>query len=353
MKLCFQLGGFFLVAILLAGCVGAHRRGISRHDEFEAVKVDQMTGNNVSGRVFQKTIVCLNARRETRRITAITNVNVLAVTNRTIQAFTNETVSMATNFLVATMTNLASPPSPLSGTGPAAGEGAAAAPGETSPVLVVTNAGPSVTTNLTVSVASNQSATAAPNQTASNSQIIRTYNNQITTTSNNVSISLLTNQVITAETNQAVSYATNYHVAWITNLVVSPTNLLAHDYCLYTELIPPSDFTLQSGESLVLLVDGTRYGFTQSTLTAALMPRKGFTPGLYRVPPEVLLAIANAQEVKVRFKGVNSDIERTMSAGSKKNFRSFLLKYFAPDPAEEAPEDAGAMIGQSGQVATR
>ena len=329
MKLCSQLCSFFLIAILLAGCVGAHRRGFSRYDEFEAVKVDQMTGNNVSGRVFQKTIVCLNARRETRRITAVTNVNVMTVTNRTIQAFTNETVSMATNFLVTTMTNLVSLPSPLPGAAPMAGEAAAAVPGETTPVLVVTNAGPSVTTNLTVSVASNQSATAAPNQAASNSQLIRTYNNQITTTSNNVSISLLTNQVITAETNQSISYVTNYHVAWITNLAVSPTNLLAHDYFLYTELIPPPDFTLQSAESLVLLVDGTRYGFTQSTLSAALMPRKGFTPGLYCVPPDVLLAVANAKEVKIRFKGLNGVIERTMSAGSKRNFRSFLLKYFA------------------------
>src|SRR6185369_12424363 len=135
-----------------------------------------------------------------------------------------------------------------------------------------------------------------------------------------------------------VSYVTNYHILSVTNVVVAPTNFLAHDYFLYTELTPPPDFTLQSGESLVLLVDGTRYGFVQSQSGTAFVGRPGFNSGLYRVSPEVLVAIANAKEVRIRFKGANSSIERTMSANSRQNFRTFLLKYFSPEASQ--PGDA-------------
>jgi len=95
-----------------------------------------------------------------------------------------------------------------------------------------------VTTNLAVSVARNQSSTTSPNQVAANNQLVRTFNHQITTTSNNLSIAMMTNQVMTAETNEVVSYVTNYFVLSVTNVVVAPTNFLAHDYFLYTELTP-------------------------------------------------------------------------------------------------------------------
>lgn len=65
-----------LVAALLAGCAGVHKRGTSRIDEYDAVQVDQMVGNNVTRKVFEKTILCLNARRETRTLYAITNQTV-------------------------------------------------------------------------------------------------------------------------------------------------------------------------------------------------------------------------------------------------------------------------------------
>ena len=118
----------------------------------------------------------------------------------------------------------------------------------------------------------------------------------------------------------------------VTNVTIVPTNTLASDHFLYTEMTPPSDFTLQSGESLVLLVDGARYGLTQSQPAAAFVGRKGFTTGMYRVPPEVLVAIANAQEVRLRFKGVNSAIEREMNQSSRDNFKKFLLRYFTSQP---------------------
>jgi hypothetical protein len=341
-----------LSAILLAGCA-THRKGYSRYDPYDAVTVDQMVGNNVSHAVLQKVIVCVNARRETRRVTAITNVNVWAVTNLTVAPNTNLTISIATNYLVTSMTNILPA---FGGATVSAGEGTEAPvvppPPETNTVLVMTNPGPTFSTNVTVSVAANASATRSPNQNAANAQQVRTVSNQITTSSNNISVSVLTNYVVTSETNHVISYATNVAVISMTNIMVMPTNGVVYDYFLYTELTPPSDFTLAPGESLILLVDGVRYGFTTSTSGTAFVGRRGFTSGLYRVPGEVLVAIANAQEVKVRFKGVNSVIEREMSASSRENFRKYLAKYFVPQPTPAVPEKMAA-AGAPFQSSTR
>jgi hypothetical protein len=343
----------FLAAILVAGCSGAHKKGISRYDDYDAVKVDQMVGNNVSGAAFQKTLVCLNARRESRRVTALTNTVVMPVTNVTVTAITNQTISIATNLLFTTMTNLAPALPGSQGAAPSAEDVAATAAAETNTVATVTNTGPSVTTNVTVSLAANQSATTAPSQTVANSQFVRTFNNQITTASNQLTVSVMTNLVVTAETNQVVSYATNYTVSSVTNVTITPTNVLAHDYFLYTELIPPPDFTLQPGESLVLLVDGVRHGFSQGSSTTAFVGRRGFTSGLYRVPPETLVAIANAKEVRIRFKGTSSTVERTMNESSRRNFKAFLVRYFTPEPNPDEAASNVASPTESFHVTTR
>jgi hypothetical protein len=321
-----------LCAVLLAGCAGRHPKGTARYDDYDAVKVEQMVGNNVSGRVFERTIVCLNARREIRRVTALTNTLVTAVTNQTIVGVTNHTVSIATNFLFTSMTNLAAaiPLTPIQPVGDA--------PADTNTAASVGNA--ALSTNLTVSVANNNSGTVSPSQRASNHQQVRTYNNQLTTTTNNLSVSLVTNIVVTAETNQTVSYVTNTSVVSATNAIITPTNGLAFDYFLYTEMIPPPDFALAQGESLILLVDGVRHGFTQGQSGTAFVARRGYTSGLYRVPPEVLVAIANAKEVKLRFKGVNNVVERNMSNGSRQRFREFVAKYFAPSATPETKKMA-------------
>jgi hypothetical protein len=324
---------FLLSAILLAGCAGTDKKGVSRYDEFDAVKVDQMVGNAISKGMFEKTIICLNARRETRQVTALTNVTVSPVTNYVVSAITNQTISISTNYLATTMTNVV----PLLAAQPAA---APAAGGEAAdPVLAdaaalppLTNTPAATSTNLTVSLASNQSASSSPNQATANRQLVRTLNNQITTTSNNLTVALMTNLVVSAETNEVINYVTNTLVTSVTNITIIPTNYLAADYFLYTEMTPPSDFSLQSGESLVLLVDGVRHGFSQSQPAAAFVGRKGFTTGMYRVPPQVLVAIANAQEVRLRFKGVNSVIEREMNQSSRANFKTFLLRYFGSQP---------------------
>ena len=340
--------GVFLSAILLAGCSGAHKKGISKFDDYDSTQVDQMVGNNVSPSVLQKTIVCLNARRETRRVAAVTNVSVVQVTNQTVIAVTNQTISVSTNFTFTAMTNL-TPLTPGLVAAPAAENAVATSPPETNAVVTVANIGPVLSTNTTVTVAANQGITTGPNQTAANNQLVRTLNNQLTTSSNNLTIVSMTNLVVTADTNQTVNYVTNSSIASVTNIVISPTNFLAYDYFLYTEMIPPSDFALASGESLILLVDGVRHGFTQGQSGTAFVGRKNFTSGLYRVPPEVLVAIANAKEVRIRFKGVNSVVERTMNDRSKQNFKTFLVRYFSTEPTLESAKEKTATT----EVATR
>jgi hypothetical protein len=289
--------------LLLAGCAGRHPEGTARYDNFDSVKVEQMVGNNVSGSVFSKTIVCLNARRETRLITALTNTVVTTVTNPpVITPVTNVTITLATNFQWSTMTNLepaqAGPPVPV------AGETAQGAVVETNvtAAVVQTNTAPLLGTNLTISVANNNSGAIAPNQRVANSQQMRTFNNLLSSRSNNLNVTLMTNLVVTAETNQTVIFLTNITVMSLTNHFVTPANVLDYDYFLYTELIPPADFTLATGESLILLVDGVRYGFTNSPSGTAFVARRGYTSNLYRATPEALVAIANAKEVKIRFR---------------------------------------------------
>jgi hypothetical protein len=291
-------------------------------------------------------VVCLNARRETRKVPFVTNVVVSLVTNATVATQTNQTVSAATNFLFTAMTNLApvqpGPPVVLADT-------TDAAPVATNTLTSVdTNAAAAVTTNFTLSVARNQSATVSPNQTAANTQSVRTLNNQITTTSNNLSISVLTNLMVTMETNQVLSYLTNLVVMPVTNVIILPTNEVVHDYFLYTELLAPPDFSLASGESLVLLVDGVRWGFSPGQSGTLFVGRKGYSTTLYKVPPETIVALANAKQARLRIKGVNSVIERKISGPSRAHFRTFLLRYFkaeAPRPKAPRADADGTAFG--------
>jgi len=342
-----------LLAVTLVGCAGTHPRGIARYDHYDSVKVEQMTGNNVSPTVFAKTILCLNARRESRVITALTNTVVTAATNATVVAITNQTISFATNILYSTMTNLApaTPPPPSALAGDATGIG-----GEANTAIIVAPSGPALSTNLTASVSSSVSGTSAPNQRTANLQTVRTFNNQFTTTSNNLSIVLMTNIVVTGETNSVINYSTNTTVVAVTNSVIIPTNGVSYDYFLVTELLPPPDFTpLAQGETLVLLVDGVRHGFTPGQSGTSFVARKGYTSALYRVPPEVLVDIANAKEVSVRLRGVNNAVERDISNGCRRNFREFLARYFVPDPAlaESGNPIASAAIQEIARTAQR
>lgn len=340
-----------LCAALLAGCAGRHPRGTAHYDDYDAVNVEQMVGNNVSSTIFAKTIICLNARRESRRITALTNVVVTAATNQTVSAVTNQTISVSTNLVFTSMTNLAPAASVLSV--PPTGDAATGFGNQTNVVVVVAASGPSTTTNTTVTLAQSLSGSSSPAQRTANYQFVRTLNHQLTTTSNNLSVAVMTNLVVTIETNIVVNYLTNSGILSATNLVIAPTNGVVHDYFLYSELIPPPDFTLAQGESLILLVDGVRYGFTPGQSGTAFVGRKGYASTLYRVPPEVLVAIANAKEVRVRFKGVNSVVERSLSAAGRRNFRDFLARYFVPEKTPASPQKTVAALGETTHVANR
>ena len=311
----------FLLAAVMVGCAG--RRYASYSDSYEAVQVVQMRGNNVSAKPVQRTILCLNARRETRMVHGFTNVNVVFVTNATVVTLTNQSITVITNLSRTLATNvIALPPAPsVTATNEAA-------PADTN-VVVVAAASPS-STNESVTTANNVTLSRAGNQISSVANLQTQTSRQITVSSNNVSITTADNQVATAETNLVLIVQTNLTIFPVTNVVVVETNLPHHEYFLFTELTPPPDFSLQSGESLVLLVDGVRHVFAPVNNPAFIANRKGFLTTLYRVPPEVLVDIANAQTVDIRLRGVNSAIDRTMSASSRKAFKKYLLKYFTP-----------------------
>ncbi|MBN2506405.1 MAG: hypothetical protein JXQ71_06895 [Verrucomicrobia bacterium] len=342
-----------LSAALLGGCTGARKNGISRYDAFNEIRVDQMVGNNVSGKIMEKTVLCLNARRETRVLKAITNETVLLFTNPVVVAVTNVVVSLATNYSVSAMTNIAPTPAfaPAETPGEAGASQGTNAPGDSVPQLVASP--PTGATNATVAVSTNQTLVLGPSQTATGTQITRNFSDQVTTTVNNLSITAVTNQAVTAETNLAVNYSTNYAVTAVTNTVITPTSGVAHACFLYTELLAPPDFTLFNGESLVLLIDGQRFGFTATPGRIPFVGRRGYVSTLYAVPPQVLVAIANAQQVRIRVNGTSSTIEKTMTAGSRSHFKKYLLKHFRPDLESPTTPDPDSSAETDGCLCAR
>src|SRR6185436_8934625 len=96
---------FLVIACLVSLCGCAHKRGVARVDAFESARVAQMSGNNVHSTAFSKTILCLDARCETRRVTVVTNQVVAWSTNRTVTWLTNLTSTSSTNTLNTLATN--------------------------------------------------------------------------------------------------------------------------------------------------------------------------------------------------------------------------------------------------------
>jgi hypothetical protein len=315
------------LAFLISGCLFS-KKATTYVDTFDSIKVDQMMANNISAAPFQKTIVCLNARRETRRVGTLTNVSVTLVTNSTIYYVTNLTITSITNQSRTLSTNAQAQPAPLKteGTNETAG-----ATGETNTVVTLAQAIPPNSTNDTVTTANNVTISKSPSQLASTANFQLLQNRQITINNTNGSIMTADNQTVSVETNAVVNAVTNLSLVLTTNFNVIYTNQMARDYYIYSEFTPPQDFTLASGESLVLLVDGTRWGLTPTNSQTLFLARKGYQATLYRVSPELLTDIANARQVKVRLKGNNSVIEKDMNTGSRSQFRKFLLHYFAPE----------------------
>lgn len=325
-----------LCAVTLGGCTSGR---VSRYDEFEKARVDRTVANDVSGRVFERTIVCLNAMRETRRGALTTNQTVSWFTNLAVVSVTNLTVTRSANQQVGLTTNAVPLPDPLPALRSEPG-------GETNeaPVFAAGLPGPSTTGGLTISTSASESSAAGPNQTVTTglAQTVTSVNAQSTTTSQNLAITRGTNSTVTVETNYVITTFTNVTLTPLTNSVVEGDDGPASDYYLFTEFTPPQDFVLAPGESLVLLVDGARHGLTASTPHTSWANRRGFVTTFYKVAPDVLVQIANAEEVKLRIKGTNGVIERRMSKGSRAAIRDFLLQYFATPPSTP-----GAVAGKS------
>ncbi len=337
-----------LLLLCAAGFGGCATGNQSRYDEFEKVKVDQMVGNNVRGNitVFEKTIVCLNAMRETRWLGPITNQTVNYTTNHLVTSVTNLTVSSSANQQIASATNAMAAPPATSVPEATRGEtNQSAAPSSSANIAAATGE--------TISTSSNESVTASPNQkvTAGTVQTVRTLNNQVTVTTNSLAITSGTNQIITVETNYVITTLTNQSLQPVTNVTVISPELPQADYYFFTEVTPPPDFTLQPGESLVLLIDGDRHAFAPVTPRSGWTSRRGFLTTFYKVPPDVLISVANAEEVKLRIKGSNLTIERQLSRSSRENIREFLLQHFgAASPIHNpADKDSGAAPSQIAQ----
>lgn len=321
----FSVVSVVLLSVALCGCVGAKKRGASVKDPYDGVRIDQMVGNNVSGQVFERTIMCLNARRETRTLTVLTNQSIALVTNVSLSYITNLTFTLSTNQQFSFATNeVAAVPLPPAADTNSTDEVAGSAPT------------PPASTNVSLTTAQNVSTSQAGNQTVLTTGAQRQQSRQVTATHGNIAISAADSENISTETNWVVIVVTNATLSSMTNLTVTLTNLPVHDYFLVVEYTPPPDFTLQPGESLVLLVDGERHPLGQATSQSVVVPRRGFSAALYRATPQLLVDIANAKQVRLRLKGTNAVIEKRMSAGSRANFREFLLKHFTPEAASNA-----------------
>lgn len=95
------------------------------------------------------------------------------------------------------------------------------------------------------------------------------------------------------------------------------------DYYLFTELIAPAEFTLQTGESLVLNVGGEVYSFAPANSPTGFNARRRYTTTFYRVPAEVLAKLSTASEARVRIKGTNKVIDKKLAKRNLVRFAEF------------------------------
>lgn len=96
-------------------------------------------------------------------------------------------------------------------------------------------------------------------------------------------------------------------------------------FFLFTEVIAPIDFALQSGESLILNLDDEVFALAP-TNSPSFNGRKRFVTTFYPVQPEVLIKLAKAMETRVRIKGMNATIDKKFSARNSMLFWDFAEK---------------------------
>jgi hypothetical protein len=319
----------FLIPLVLIGCTNPNRKA-SYKDEFEAVKVDQVVGNNIALRLFEKTIVCLNPRREIRVPAVATNQVVTSRTNYSVQMITNQIVMIVTNLNHSYSTNQLPPPPPPVVVAPVEGQTNAIADGSTtttnSEPAVASNVSPPPVTNVVVSSSQNVSTSKAPSQHSTVEIAQIQTSQQIVVVTNNLSIATTENRTVSAETNWTVNFVTNLMVAFQTNQQVAIPEGPVSEYFLSVELTQPADFVLAQGESLVLVVDGFRYGFTTTNTPSFFLAKKGFSSYLFKASHQALTSIANAKEVRFRLRGTTTSIERRMSQSSRNGFKKFLAR---------------------------
>ncbi len=96
-------------------------------------------------------------------------------------------------------------------------------------------------------------------------------------------------------------------------------------YYLFTEMIAPPEFVLQSGDSLVLNIDDEVVSLT-ATNFPSFNGRKRFITTFYPVQPEVLTKLAKATAVSIRIKGTSALIDKQFSRQNIMLFWDFAEK---------------------------
>ena len=104
------------------------------------------------------------------------------------------------------------------------------------------------------------------------------------------------------------------------------------EHFLYTEIISTTGFVPAAGESLVLSIDGERFGFSPTNSATAFVARRGYETTLYKASPEVFVKIANAKDVRLRLKGNAQVIEKHFSRTNIQRFRDYLVQYYQSSP---------------------
>lgn len=327
------------IAIVLTGC-GSGR--VARYDEFEKARVERLCANAVNRPVFARTVVCLNAAIESFGFSPFTNITVQLVTNPVVTATTNLTVTTVRQQQTTLLTNLVATPGSTQTN--ATDAASAAAPAAANPP----NA------SQTSATSRNESLSFGPNQSvrAVSMQTTTTFGAQTNEVLGSVLLTRGLNEVLTTETNEVVTLVTNLLVSAVTNVTVRFAEEPLRECYLFTEIAPP-DFPLAPGESLVVLADGVRYTGTPATPRSGWTGRRGFLTTWYRVSPETLLAIAKAREVKLRIRGANGTLERTLNRASHERLRRFALERLAPGGStpEGSIAEGGTQRGARGQTA--
>jgi hypothetical protein len=123
------------------------------------------------------------------------------------------------------------------------------------------------------------------------------------------STQLVGNRLAPAYTGTDVEFDAEKFIAWDGNIY----------YSIVLNVVSLNRLFIAEGESLVLLVDGTRIGFSGD---GAL----GET-AYYDVTPAQLKLIANAKDVRIKIKGAQFSVKRGFFSENFANLKRFIAEY--------------------------